>query len=188
MNKAINGYGGVVLLLASALTIFALSERSRSLRVDLSRAREMAVSLQPGLHAPNTPAFDVAAGDTVWIGQSPFVAQVYFGFNTGCPFCLQSIDRWKTISRVFLDNPNVRVLGISTESSVTTRLYVTRYKIPFVVVSLTDPRGIDGYRFGAVPQTLVLDSAGRVHYSRTGAINTQSAADSVIRAVLSLLE
>lgn len=80
------------LLLATALVV-VLGLQGRATRSDVREtesqlllARERANALFPNLYAPTLKA-ESLEGDSVTLGTADAVAQVYFVYNTRCPYC-----------------------------------------------------------------------------------------------------
>jgi peroxiredoxin len=72
------------------------------------------------------------------------------------------------------------VFGVSLDSLRQTRLYAERHRLTFPVLLFPESKLAFIYRTQRVPATMVLDSAGRVLYSRVGLFEGRSARDSVL--------
>ncbi len=155
-----------------------LAETVRQLREEIGVLLERASVMPIGSFSPLAALPDLD-GDTIHLGWSKARVRVYFVFNTRCPFCERNIPFWKELSEEFEGVPEVEVFGISLDSLGATASYHREKGVNFRTGVLTDPRLKDSHRFDVVPQTIVVDSAGRVILVRVGVIEGQIAADSV---------
>ena len=76
------------------------------------------------------------------------------------------------------------MIGIALDSLSTARRYRTVHQLPFVVAELPSGKLRALYRARAVPMLVLLDSAGRVLYTRAGVLNTEAAVDSLVGAAV----
>ncbi len=120
------------------------------------------------------------------MGQSNLDGQVYLVYNTRCPYCVRSVEAWKELSTRVSVSGRVQVIGVSLDSAHLTRAYQVEHALSFPSVLVTDQRMKDVHRFGTVPQTLVLDSSGRVTLSRIGVLEIGLGLDSIMVAIESL--
>jgi len=81
-------------------------------------------------------------------------------------------------------SPRVQVVALTTDSMRAAAAYAESNQLPFPLVPFTTPKIISLYRAFSVPQTVVIDSNGRVLFSRNGVINTKQALDSVVAAAV----
>lgn len=172
-------------LLVACGIIVGLVVQVRGLRDELRSTEEQSMSMLEGTLMPISAAASLS-GDSVLLGQIPSAGQVYFVFNTRCPFCRRNIETWNTLRRR-LDSIAIPVLGISLDSAAATSAYITENQVEFETVVFSDERMKHAYRFGTLPQTLVVDSTGRLLLSRVGVLNEGSALDSVFATAQQLV-
>lgn len=175
---------GIVLIAMSGLVVILASRLEASRRAtDLMSS--CAYAIMPGHYAPLIDA-PTTRGDTVRLGQSNVDGQVYLVYNTRCPYCARSVEAWQELNARVSGMGRVQVVGVSLDSAHLTRKYQVEHGLNFPSVTLTDQRMKDIHRFGAVPQTLVLDSGGRVILSRIGVLEIGAGLDSIMKAIESL--
>ena len=169
----------VALVLASALVV-TLAFQKRDLMERLQEAGARSRDPHRGLYLPAVD-IETVAGDSVRLGESANGGvQVLFVFNTTCEFCKASLPAWKQIASELGGKGDVQIYGVSLRSAEETEAFVSEHGIGFPVVSLTDRKLRALYRSHIVPQTVVLDSDGRVEYARVGAVTEDAVIDSII--------
>jgi peroxiredoxin len=128
------------------------------------------------------PAFSSSTtdGGVVSVGSPRAGKQVLFVFNSTCPYCRASIGAWTRIG-ADLEAANGRgaAVGVSLDPPDTTQAYATRHALRYPVAVFPDRRTASLYRAQSVPVTMVVDSTGRVVYTRLGELIEGPAADSV---------
>ncbi|MFO7894815.1 MAG: redoxin domain-containing protein [Longimicrobiales bacterium] len=174
----------VTALVAACVIIVALVVQIRSVRDDLAIERTENLSMPEGTYIPFSPGLSVA-GDSVVVGEVDSEGQLLFVYNTRCPYCLRSIDAWNSLARR-LDPNVVEVTGISMDSIEATSTYRQENALDFESAVLLDARMKDAYRFRTVPQTILVNSEGRVVLSRVGVLRHGPAVDSIMEAVRTL--
>jgi len=137
------------------------------------------------------PAFVGASvkGDSLTVGQRPpHERQVLFFLTSTCPYCRETLPHWKQLAERLSTSrrtsPRVQVVALTTDSMRTAAAYAESNQLSFPLVPFPTPKFISLYRAFSVPQTVAIDSDGRVLFSRSGVINTRLVLDSVIAAVL----
>jgi peroxiredoxin len=173
-------------LVAFATVAVLLGVEVRSMRAEFGLFVENASAMAPGSLAPITDAIDLE-GNSVLLGSSVAQVRVYLVFNTQCPFCPMNVPFWTALSERYRSVPEVEVLGISLDSAEATVRFQEEHRLLFRTVVLADPRHKQSHRFDAVPQTVVLDSSGRVAFVRVGVIDSEAAADSVHAEIVAVL-
>ena len=171
-------------LLAALVLVGVLGVKNSRLEREVRRERVQEKFPHPGMVVP---AFRAAtlAGDSVTIGTTvPGGRQVLFYFNSSCPYCLQSLQAWKTIATRLRapGSSEVGVFGISLDSVSATVRYVAAHGLDFPVLRFPNGKTAAMYRAIGVPITVVLNDDGDVLYGRAGAL-IGSAVDSVMAAV-----
>lgn len=184
MAELMKGWLVTIALLIAVAMVVALTLHARALKLEIAAAEERAISLRPGSLAPmfRAPSLD---GDSVLLGSTDASAQIYFVYNTECPYCKRSISAWNELHRRLKDS-KAEVIGISLDSFPKTSQYHNENLLEYKSVIATNPRINDIHKFGIVPQTIVLDSEGQVRYSRIGVLETRSSTDSVLMATYAL--
>jgi cytochrome c biogenesis protein CcmG, thiol:disulfide interchange protein DsbE len=128
---------------------------------------------------------ELVEGGRVTIGAPPMGRwQVLFLYNTSCGFCRASAPAWEDVARR-AHELGVEVYGLSVDSLEATRRFVADHQLTFPSALLNDGRSRALFRADAVPQTVVIDTEGRVLYARPQTL-TQRGGDSVLAVVSEL--
>lgn len=174
---------GVYLVLGAitASTVY-LIRASRALAEQNRLLARRAVDPRPGLYVPSLDATTLE-GTRVVLGELG-QRQVMFFFNRTCPYCRASLPGWNAIAARLGRDSGVRVYGIAFDSIRPAAAYAKDRNLRFPVVARPDPRMAGLYRVSRVPLVLVINEEGRMEYVRIGALEAQSAIDSVVRAAL----
>jgi len=172
------------LLALLAVIVVVLGAKFRGLREDFQDHRRADSRLQRAAYVPAFTAVS-SAGDSVLIGEGQADSrQVLILLTSTCPFCRETLPSWKQIAKRISEAPSsrqvVQVVALTTDSAAIARRYAEASDLPFPLVSLPTRRLASLYRAFVVPQTIVLDSDGRVLFARHGVINTKQAVDSII--------
>lgn len=174
--------------LAAALVLVVILARQVEARGErVARLTERLNSLQRGNWLP-TVALPTTDDSTVVVGERRDGGrQLLLVFTTTCEFCRASLPTWAGLPER-LDSavranggPDVQVLGLAVDSLGSARRYRATHRLPFVVAQLPEGKLRALFRARAVPAVVLLDSAGRVMYTRTGVL-TAAAVDSVLAA------
>lgn len=177
----------VLVLLLTASTV-VLVERHRSLQEEyqLHRRADLRVPLGSFL-----PAFSA-------VSTTGRVLPVAGGFGNGyqllvlltaeCQYCAQMVPVWKTLfSEVASgDSADAKFLALTTDSMAVARAYADSNELPFPLIPFESDKYSYLFRAGLVPQTLVVDTGGRVIFARSGLLLTKASVDSVRKAFLSV--
>lgn len=142
-----------------------------------------AVDPRPGLFVPELAATTLE-GVPITLGQAGH-RQVLLFFNHTCPYCRASLAAWNAIAAALEAHGDISVYGIAFDSSVTASAYAAEHALHFPIVATPGPRVAGLYRVSRVPLVLVVTEEGRMGYVRMGAIGSQLAIDSVLRAATS---
>lgn len=111
--------------------------------------------------------------------------QLLFVFTTTCPFCRATLPVWdRMVDSVRRLAMPVDIVGLSLDSTALTGDYARLHALPFPVAVMTEARHRFLFRAGAVPQTVVVGSGGRIRYATTGRLSEGAVLDSVYRALL----
>ena len=100
------------------------------------------------------------------------------------PFCLASIPIWKDVAQRAYESGVAEAYGVSLDSLDVTTSYSRTHQLTYPTALLLDARDVSLSRAGAVPQTVLLNSNGRVLYSRAGPLS-RPAVDSLWAALYS---
>jgi peroxiredoxin len=170
----------VALTVAAALVV-VLGMRVRALNRENEELFRRFTRPSAGMYVP---AFTTRSTDsaTVTVG-SPARRQVLFVFTTTCPFCRTSIPAWTRIGRAAeAAYGRGAAVGLSLTGADSTLAYVRGHGLAYPVAGFPDTRTRSLYRSRMVPVTLVVDSTGRVVFSRIGEVTEGVATDSVLAA------
>ena len=165
-------------LLAATTLVVLLGNEVRSLRADARLTSERQQYMLTDLYVPR---LEVAAlgGRRVVIGEPPAgQREVLFVYNTSCGFCRGTVPAWNHIAREAARR-GVNVYGLSLDGLDATVRYSAENELGFTTLLLVSDRAKALLRAEAVPQTLVVDSDGRVVMARPGVL-TEAATDTVL--------
>jgi len=172
-------------LLVSALLIVRLSVELRTVTGNHAELLERLRSPHAGYMVP-TFETETVAGERMTIGEaSPGSRQLLLIFDTECPFCRASSAAWKEIAGMIRSRVRgTSVLGLAVdETDGPIRAYRREHGFDFPILRFPQPKLQRLYRATAVPLIVLLDSDGRVLYSRLGVLDEPAAIDSVLAAV-----
>ncbi len=121
------------------------------------------------------------------VGESahPGDRQVIFLLTSTCPYCKRTLPTWKTLAGR-LDSasyPNARVFALTTDSVQIATSFAKSHELGFPVIPFTQPKQARLAHAFTVPQTLVVNHAGLVLFSRIGVMDTRVAMDSVLAVI-----
>lgn len=173
-------------LLASAALVSILAMQLQASRREARLWVDRAQSLVPGSFAPAAEV-QTLDGHFVALGRPEARAQLYLVYRTDCVYCTRSLSAWREIVARAKTMPDVQIVGISLDSEAITESFAIEHGLTFSSVSLRDARLVDLHRFWIVPQTIVLNSQGRVAFSRIGVIESAAAVDSVLAVLARLM-
>jgi peroxiredoxin len=123
------------------------------------------------------------AGDSIEIGQPPLgTSQVLVFFATSCPYCAETLPRWKELANALAQDSlgRLAIVGVSVSPPDSTRAYVAEHQVPYPVVRITDSRLRRLFRVKGVPMTLVIDPRGQVAHVHPSVIRSQTQLDSIV--------
>lgn len=177
-----------LLLAAASVLLVVLGMQHRSLRGAFLEHRRADRRLQVASYVPTFAGISVA-GDSVTVGAAPDEGrQVLFFLTSTCPFCRQTLPSWTQLAgrlaALPATEPRVQVVALTTDSMTVAVPYAQSNKLPFALVPFPSRKHVSLYRAFSVPQTVVIDSEGRVLFARNGVIDTPAAVDSVMAAAL----
>ena len=105
--------------------------------------------------------------------QSGRKKKLLFVFAASCGACSRNMDQWNWI--VENTNPgSAEIIGLCADSLNRIREYFNKVRVSFRVFSLSiNPSVLTKYKFLAVPQTVLVDSAGVVINVWTGVLSNE---------------
>lgn len=172
-----------VALAAAAILVVVLGMRVRALNRENEELFRRLTRPVAGMYVPAFTSAALEGGGPVRVASPVRGRQVLFVFTTTCPYCRTSIPVWKSIGATVeaAYGPGSAV-GVSLDSAQKTLAYVRRHQLSYPVVRFPDVRSERLYRTRSVPVTMVVDSTGRVVFSRVGELKAGVAVDSVLAA------
>lgn len=172
----------LLLLLTASLGLTAtLSARSRALRAEVRRLRQRARAPHRGMWMPPVTVATLS-GDSATLGRARSGhLQVLYYFTTTCGFCRETAPVWDSIAHSLVaTDPLTDVRWVSLDSATRTAQWVREHVVPPQQVAFLEgdaPRF--WHRASAVPQTVVVDSAGRVLFASNGSLRRSHSLDSL---------
>jgi peroxiredoxin len=158
---------GIAALLSSA-SLLKLVHVNRTLVKERNAAIARGLEWHRGQFVPVFHGSD-GCGQELQGGLPTGQKQVIVVFTTTCPYCLQMLHGWSDLARFARENGS-DLLGVSLDSARLTKSYVhTRAAISVACLLDTRTRRLMKVSSG-VPQTVVIDSTGRVLFARVGLI------------------
>jgi peroxiredoxin len=106
--------------------------------------------------------------------------QLLILLTSTCPFCRQTLPTWKAVARRVDSVPShsIEMIALTTDSARLAANYSATNALPFPLVVFPSRRLMATYHAFRVPQTILVDSSGRVMYARSGVL-TPPAVDSL---------
>ena len=97
-------------------------------------------------------------------------------FSPTCPFCAENWPKWQQVISS-LDRSAIRPVAVDVTSSASTA-FIAQHKLEEMPVFLkVDPSATVNYRFQLTPQTILVNSAGKVEKVWTGVLNEPAMAE-----------
>jgi len=129
-----------------------------------------------GAQMPDLKGFDLAGGRLeVAYGKDPRKVLVLV-YSPTCPFCEQNWPKWETMI-ASLDRSAVRPVAVDV-TSTSNPAFVQQHQLASLpVFQKVDPQATVNYRFQLTPQTILVDSAGKVEKVWTGVLNDSALAE-----------
>lgn len=173
-----------ILLSASTAMLVAVSIKYRALRADFLEHRRGDMRVQQGAYLPSFKGVSVA-GDSLIIGELTHGYQILILLTAACPFSRESVPYWTRLahlSKRSASDGEPQLVALTTDSMAVARAYAADHHLPFPLVPFPSRNLASLYRGTTVPQTIVIDSDGRVLFARHGVIDTILAVDSILAA------
>ncbi len=171
-------------LMAATGLVVLLGWQARAMRAAARAAGIREQYMLAGMYVPKLE-LPTLSGELVVIG-APHAGtrQILLLYNTTCTFCAAGLPAWATVAEA-ASELDAEVIGLSIDLLDETLAYAGAHHLTFPTALLASDRDKVLLRADAVPQTLVVDSAGRVLLARPGNLSP-SAVDSVLAAARSL--
>jgi peroxiredoxin len=155
------------LILGLVVLNLALIIQNRNLRG--SQARGNSVVLKEGDLVPSLSGLDIDGKEFTLDFTSDSRKALILIFSPRCGYCTKNMPNWTAIADG-LDRRSFRIVEVSTISEGV-REYVDQYRLTGVpVVSDVDPKTRVAYEMNVTPQTILIDSHGRVEKIWTGVL------------------
>jgi len=161
----------VVILLAVEVYILAL--QNKELKRELSAAGSQPELLKEGDIVPSFWATTIDGRPEEISYNEPRKLHLLLVFNTTCPACKENLPNWIEISRK-LDSKSCALIGISLHKPKTTQKYVLEKGVPFTVLVPRDSMFIKNYKSNAIPQTVLIESGGKVRKVWNGVLSSEN--------------
>jgi len=162
-NYAISGC--CLLLLA---TNIALIHQNSQLKARLETPPQMEATR--GAQMPDLRGLDFAGKPVeVLYGKDPRKVLVLV-YSPTCPFCDRNWPEWQAML-TSLDRSAVRTVAVDVSSS-SSEVFIKQHKLAGLpVFQKVDPQATVNYRFQLTPQTILVDSTGKVEKVWSGVLN-----------------
>jgi peroxiredoxin len=156
--------GCCLLLLAANIALIHQNSQLKA-RLALPPA---ALEAAAGAQMPDLHGFD-SAGKPVEVayGKDPRKVLVMV-FSPTCAFCDENWPKWEQVI-ASLDRSAVRPVGVDVTSTANAS-FLSQHPSGLPVFVKVDPQATVNYRFQLTPQTILLDSAGKVEKVWTGVL------------------
>ena len=155
-----------LLLLAANI---ALIHQNSQLKARLAAPPPQLEAAQ-GAQMPDLRGFDLAGKPVeVLYGKDPRKVLVLV-YSPTCAFCKQNWPKWQAMI-TSLDPSAVRTVAVDVTSS-SSEIFIQQHQLAGLpVFQKVDPQATVDYRFQLTPQTILVDSAGKVEKVWTGVLN-----------------
>lgn len=104
---------------------------------------------------------------------------LFFMFSTRCPFCVKNVEQWNWIVKQTA-GLEVNVAGLCPDSLDRTKEFASRVGITFPTFSILDDSILIRLKLDLVPQTILVDSRGRVLFVWGGLLSNKRSREVVI--------
>jgi len=153
----------------------ALVHQNRELKSRLSVAPP-SLEAATGSQMPELHGFDLQ-GKPIGVdyGRDPRKVLLLV-FSPTCPYCDENWPKWQQVISS-LDRSAVRPVAVDVTSSASTT-FIEQHQLQTMPVFLkVEPRAMVNYRFQLTPQTILVDSTGRIERVWTGVLNEPAMAE-----------
>ena len=174
-----------VALAIALLLVVILAHQQQTLRARYDDLNRRFQAPHAGMFVPTFRAATLDGDSVTIVRPGAGDRQLLLFLTTTCPFCIQSLESWRTLATACDSISGVQVYAVSLDSVAETRFYVQRHHLQVAVTFLPEAKLAGLYRAHRAPVTMVIDSAGRVRYARRGVFEGREARDSVLAALRS---
>jgi len=147
-------------LLVSALLVLnaSLIIQNRSLRASVGTRPSL---LHPGNIVPSLSGTDLDGKDFTLSYSNDPRKVVLLVFSPRCGFCTRNMPNWKALLQS-LDRKSYRIVAVSIISDGV-KEYVSQQKLTDIpIIAEVDPKSRVSYEMNVTPQTILIDSDGKV--------------------------
>jgi peroxiredoxin len=147
-------------LLVSALLVLnaSLIIQNRSLRASVATRSNV---LHPGDSVPSLSGTDLDGKDFTLSYSNDPRKVVLLVFSPRCGFCTRNMPNWKALLQS-LDRKSYRIVAVSIISEGV-KEYVSQQKLTDIpIIAEVDPKSRVSYEMNETPQTILIDSDGKV--------------------------
>jgi peroxiredoxin len=159
---------GITLVIINTILIY----QNRELRLYLNLLQQ-SLELNPGAMVSTLRGVDINGNNIdINYSQDPRKTLLLI-FSPDCDYCTQNMPIWKNILSN-IDKNSFRVIAISLEPEGT-KEYIIRHHLDSVpVITKLYLKGADTYKMGLTPETILIDSNGKVEKVWKGLIDGES--------------
>jgi putative oxidoreductase len=157
-----------ILCLLSEVALLSVQNRELKSRLAMLIGGEI---LSPDEIVPPFKASDVSGGEVEIAYGHGTLKTLLFVLSTSCRPCKQNLPNWSVIARR-VDVSRGRVLGISLNSPDLTRKYILENALSYPVLVPSDQTFARQYKPSSTPQTILIDSGGRVEKVWRGVLDS----------------
>jgi len=160
----------MVLILALLALNVSLVIQNRNLRSDGTAGRR-SVALKAGTIVPALSGLDLDGNKITLDYQNDPRKAVMLVFSPRCGYCTDNMPNWQAIAQS-LDRKLFRIMAVSTTNEGV-KEYITQHTLRDVpVIADVDPKNRVSYEMNVTPQTILIDSQGRVEKVWTGVLRS----------------
>lgn len=172
----------VSVIVVESAVLALLTERTAQLRRNFVEVRAASMTPHAGGYFPRFDGLAVHDDTTIHVGiGAKGQRQLVLYYSRTCDFCRASLGAWKRLISSVGSTPSITPIVIAVDSGAATRDSLRRAGISVPVILFPSRRERVLARGSATPQTLLVDSDGRILASHTGFV-TDSVLDVVRRA------
>lgn len=163
---------GALLLTVLILTLLVLNVslvvQNRKLRT-AGAVGTRSVALKEGSVVPALSGLGLDGNKITLNYQNDPRKAVMLIFSPNCGYCTDNMPNWQAIAKS-LDRKQYRILAVST-SNDGVKEYITEHSLPDVpVIADVEPKSRVSYEMNVTPQTILIDSQGKVEKVWTGVL------------------
>ncbi len=167
-KKAVLFVGLAIILTVINLILIDQNKKLRAYIIELQQSSE----LKPGATVSELHGVDTK-GSEVEIGYGHDARKtVILVFSPDCDYCTQNMPAWKKILSD-IDHNSFRVVAVSLVAKGA-KEYAAEHNLTSIpVIEKMYTTGADTYKMGTTPETILIDSSGRVERVWKGALDAE---------------